>query len=235
MEAQHRTVEAMERYRQASQNPALKDWARLALDRLEERPEEISRVRRLADPQRAQSEATTPSGIPAAIVACRAVEQVDPRYRSLFVPLLERTRESLRKDIWWLRFEERRFYEGELTRWLDLAGVSATEAPGSDLEELVRVDRIIRSVSSHSAPHLETQDGRDSLILWSRTPRDAGDVGAILSGPVLEEFLDAALRPVLPRSVQRGAASLRWTPSVESAPRRRCPLENRDAASDSRT
>jgi hypothetical protein len=82
-----------------------------------------------------------------AIVACSAVEQVDTRYRSLFVPLLERTWESLRKGTWWLSFEVRRSYEGDLTRWLDLAGVSTTEAPDSGLEELVRVDRIIRSVN----------------------------------------------------------------------------------------
>jgi hypothetical protein len=84
MEAQHHTAEAIERYREASRNPALKDWADLALDRLAPQAEEISRIRRLADPRRARSEATTPSGIPLAIVASSAVEQVEPRYRSLF-------------------------------------------------------------------------------------------------------------------------------------------------------
>jgi signal transduction histidine kinase len=196
MEAQHRTGDAIARYRQAIDNSALKDWARLALDRLEEQPEEIARIRRLADPQRAQSQAATPSGIPVAIVAGSAVEQVEPRYRSLFAPLLERTLESLRKDTWWLSFEARRSYKAELTRWLNLAGVSTAEAPDSGLEELERAEKIIRSASTRSSPHLAFQDGRDSLILWSRTSQDAEAVGAILSGPALEGFLDAALRPV---------------------------------------
>ena len=75
MEAQQRKQEAIALYRQARLNPALKDWAGLALDRLdrEMRSQEYSAWPILGGGVR---KLTHQAGVPVAIVASSAVEQV---------------------------------------------------------------------------------------------------------------------------------------------------------------
>jgi signal transduction histidine kinase len=198
MEAQQRRAEAIRLYRQARLNPLLKDWASLALDRLEEQASALSRVQRLANPSRGQSEVYTPAGVPVAIVASSAVEQVGAQDRSRFTPLLEQTLGSLRENVWWLSYEQRRAYDAELQRWLHLAGASVPATNDTRLEELAPTEQAIRRASHYSrnAPRLETQGGQSSFIVWSRAPRDSAAIGAALWGSALQAVLDSALQPL---------------------------------------
>jgi signal transduction histidine kinase len=142
-----------------------------------------------------------------AIVASSGVDQVGAGDRSRFAPLLEQTLRSLRADIWWLSYEQRRAYDAELQRWLRLAGGSVSSASDARLEELAPAELAIRRAGrySHNAPRLETQDGQASLIVWSRAARDSGAMGAALSGSALEALLDGALQPLFHRQPFRAA------------------------------
>jgi signal transduction histidine kinase len=197
-EAQKRRSEAIKLYTQARANPTLHDWANLALDRLAVQADARAKARLLADPRRAQSRARTPEGIPLAIVASIEIEYTDPRLRAQFVPLLEQTLNSLRKDAWWLNFEERRSYDAALRGWLYLAGISSSESSDPSLDELARLETVIRRANqrSHDAPRFDTEERRDYLIVWTRAPRSTGTVGAVLSGNALKALLDNALQPV---------------------------------------
>lgn len=198
MEAQQRKKEAIALYRRATLNPQLKDWAGLALDRLDEQSSALSGLQRIADPRRGRSEGYTPAGIPVAIVASSAVERVPPPHRFRFVPLLEQTLGSLRKDLWWLSYEQRRVYDAELRRWLQVAGASVSATNDVSLDTIACAEQSVRRASRYSreGARLETQNGAASLIAWSRAPRNFGVIGAALSGSGLQVFLDSTLRPL---------------------------------------
>jgi signal transduction histidine kinase len=210
MEAQHRNLEAIALYQQARQNPGLRDWADLALDRLNRQTQH-----RLADPRRARSESYTPGGVPVAIVASSAVEQVAAEDRPRFAPLLDQTIANLRADLWWLSYEQRGAYDAALQRWLQLAGTPATTSADERLAEVEHSHQAIRRSGQHvgGPPRLETETGQPYLIVWSRTSRDSVSIGAVLSGGVLKGFFNSALQPLL--KDQPFAAALRPT---EGAP-----------------
>ena len=219
MEAQNRRAEAIELYRQARKNPALREWADLALDRLAPRVDPTSNVPSLANPRRAHSSARTPEGIPLAIVASSTIEPTDPRLRAAFVPLVEQTLHNLRRNVWWLSEDQRISYDAALRDWLELGGVSDVESSDAGLDELIRLEPVIRRASQHgsTAARLETEGSLDYLIIWSQTPHSAGAMGAVLSGSVLKALLDDALQPVFNRQpftgalVRRDGRSL-WNP-----------------------
>jgi signal transduction histidine kinase len=133
-----------------------------------------------------------------ALVASSAVERVPPQHRSRFVPLLEQALGSLRKDLWWLNYEQRRVYDIELQRWLQVAGTSVSATNDVRLDTIARVEQSVRRASRYNreGARLETQDDAASLIVWSRAPRNFGAIGAALSGSGLQVFLDNTLRPL---------------------------------------
>ena len=195
MEAQRRKPEAIELYRQAARHPGLSDWAALALARLDQPVDGALKARDIADPFWGRSEGMTPGGVPVAIVASSAAEEVSGD-AARFAPLLQETLKSLRADLWWLSYEQRCFYDAELRRWLKAAGASDV---GNDphLEEVARVEHVVRRQSrGNNAPRLEIHDGQASLIVWSRISRSSGSVGAVIAGPALDKFLTDALRPL---------------------------------------
>ena len=200
MEAQHRDLEAIALYQHARRDPSLKDWADLALDRLAQtdaiHPSSI--LERLADPNRGRSEGYTPNGVPVAIVASSTVERVEAADRPRFAPLIQQTLASLRADFWWLEYEQRRAYDIELLRWLELAGVSGPPSADDHLAELGRAEQVIRRTGQRPgvAPQLEMEQEQHYLIVWSRVPRDSGAIGAVLSGSYLEVMFDHPLRPL---------------------------------------
>lgn len=199
MEAQHRDSEAIALYRQTRLDPSLKEWAGLALDRLAEDAELRLRLARLADPGRGRSEGYSPTGVPVAILASSAVERVEVGDRPRFAPLIRQTLASLRNGVWWLGYEQRRAYDAELLRWIQLAGASIPPTTDEHLEELARSEKAIRRASQHmsGATWLETEKLQTYMIVRSRSSQEFGMIGAVFSGSSLEVMLDRTLKPVL--------------------------------------
>lgn len=200
MEVRHRYPEAIALYEQARLDPALKDWADLALDRLVQgdATSRRSALERLSDPRRGRSEGYTPGGIPVAIVASSAVDRVEAGDRPRFAPLIQQTLASLRADYWWLDYEQRLAYDSELQHWLHLASAWVPLSTDEPLEKLARSEQAIRRAGEHGigTPQLETENGQSFLIVWSRSPHNSGVIGAALSGSSFKGLLDEALTPL---------------------------------------
>jgi signal transduction histidine kinase len=126
------------------------------------------------------------------------VERVDASDRHLFAPLIQQTLASLRADFWWLEYEQRRFYDSELQRWLELAGGSAPSSIDESIEKLAQSEQAIRRASEHriGAPQMETENGQTFLIVWSHTSHNSDVIGAALSGPSFKDLLAEALKPL---------------------------------------
>jgi signal transduction histidine kinase len=187
-EAQQRAKDAVPLYqRLGSVEARLRPWAELSEARIR------GAIPLLANPEWSRSEGTTPTGLPAALLACAYVEEAAQQQQARFVPLLEATLESLRAGRWWLSYEERRFHDGELRRLLALAGAGGGMAEDAHLEELAAVDRVVRRL----APRLREVPLRHFeagvLVLWSGAQH-----GVAIPQPRLASLLGAVLAPLFP-------------------------------------
>ncbi len=105
----------------------LRAWAELALVRRQFESGDTSALVNLTSPSWSRVDGLTPNGLPVALLAAAHVEDVPAAQRPRFVPLLQATLDGLRAGRWLCSFEERRFYDGELRRLLELASAR----PGS--------------------------------------------------------------------------------------------------------
>ena len=213
-EAQQRAQDALPLYqRLRSIEARLRPWAELSEARVR------GAVPLLANPEWSRSEATTPSGLPVALLACAHVEQAAQTDRARFRPLLEATLENLRAGRWWLSYEERRFHDEELRRLLALVGAGPGMSEDAHLAELAAVERVVGRL----APRLREGPLRHFeagvLVLWPGAQH-----GVAIAQPRLASLLGAVLAPLLPsgavvREGQGGvnAAALRALPGWELA------------------
>jgi signal transduction histidine kinase len=127
------------------------------------------------------------------LLAAAYVEGVPPAQRVRFVPLLRATLDGLRAGRWWFSFEERRFYDGELRRLLELVGA---QPPGEDsrLADWASIERLARRVRPSRSPS-DLDPTAPFFLLWSQNPEGAW-LGAAASRALLAGWIDATLRPL---------------------------------------
>ena len=174
-EAQGRVEEALvllSRVRRAE--PRLRAWADVVAARINLRHGRRAALSALVNETWSRSVATTPSGLPVAFVASSMSSERTPGGRRAFIPLIRGSLLALREGRWWLSAEERRFYDGELTRLLKEAGGTAAEthAPNADrLAQLTDIEQVIRQSppSRRDAPSYAIERGARSafLMVWS--------------------------------------------------------------------
>jgi signal transduction histidine kinase len=223
-EAQGHKSEAATAYRQIMNTESkLRAWAEIGLARLQDQSGNLDARRLLANAAWGRSEAVTPAGLPAALIACAYVERVAERERAAFIPLLEQTLASLRRGQWWLSYDARRFYDAELRRLLEGAGSTARSSDDAHLDELADMATVI----GQALPRRETttygyEPGRRAayLIIWSASVRDAGQrLGLAIAPPQLAKLLDVALAQAVSglsftTSIRDGQSQPLWgTPS----------------------
>ena len=197
-EAQDRTADALaslQRIRRAE--PRLQAWADIAYARVRFHGGDRSALADLARADWSQSPGVTPSGLPAALVACAASEGVPARERRAFAPLIERTLAGVRGGRWWLGADERRFYTRYLSELLQDAGDTAPP-PDDRMDALAAIEHAIRlsPPSRRSAPTRGLERGTSAfLLIWVPAEADvdawnglaAPQVrAAVLLGPPLE-------------------------------------------------
>jgi signal transduction histidine kinase len=210
-EAQKRTSEALVSYRKvAAAEPRLSDWARICQARVRFQSGDLGAKKEITDPTLSRSEGTTPTGLPVALIASAFAEQLDAEARADFIPLIEQTLDNLRRGRWWLSFDERQFYDGELRGLLESSGKHTTD--DNRLNQLAAISRIVRQAPpsrNDSATRSFERDEQEGFLLVRLPSRRDPDVwiGIAVAQHHLEGLLDNALLPVL--SGQVGAALIR--------------------------
>jgi signal transduction histidine kinase len=173
--------------------PQLRAWAELALARRQLDSGDAGALTNLTNPSWSRSDGVTPTGLPIALLATAYVEGVPPAQRARFVPLLQATVDGLRSGRWWFSFEERRFYDGELRRLLELAGAKPP-SEDSRLADWASIERLARRVRPSRSPS-DLEPMAPFLLLWSQNP-DGAWLGAAVSRKHLADLIDAALHPL---------------------------------------
>jgi hypothetical protein len=142
--AQGRPAEALAFYRRMIEvEPKLRPWAELSIASVKYDAGDTSAINELANGALANSEAITPTGLPVALIACAYVERMPRQEQARFSSFVAHTLESLRGGRWWLSYDERSFYDGQLREMV--AGIEA-KAPTEDreLKHLAAVEQIVR-------------------------------------------------------------------------------------------
>jgi hypothetical protein len=170
----------------------LRAWAELAMARRQFESGNASGLTNLANPFWSRSDGVTPTGLPAALLAATYVEGFSATERARFVPLLHATLDGLRAGRWLFSFEERRFYDEELRRPLELAG---TQPPGEDsrLAEWASIESLARRVrpSANGRHHIPRRDRPTTSRIGRLTASIPGHDGRQRSAQVAD-----AARPV---------------------------------------
>ncbi len=191
---QQRATEASLLFQQVRKaEPRLRAWAELALARQQFESGDTSALTNLANPIWSRSDGLTPTGLPVALLAAAYVEGVPPAQRARFVPLLDATLDGVRAGRWWFSFEERRFYDGELRRLLELAG-TLPQGEDSRLADWASIERLARRVRPSKSPS-DPDPMAPFLLLWLQSPGGAW-LGASVSRGHLVELIDASLHPL---------------------------------------
>ena len=171
--AQGHRGEALGLYRRIVEvEPKLSAWAELSIASVNYDAGQISAMHQLADAEFANSEATTPTGLPVALIACAFVEQRPAPEQARFTPLLEQTIDSLRRGRWWLSYDERAFYDGQLRQILEqVKGRQLSE--DRELTQLAALEQIVRRslppVAGETSHSFESVHDERFLISWSKT------------------------------------------------------------------
>ena len=175
-EAQGRHGEAVAALRALQQRePRLRGWAELTTARIRmRRAPSAGALAVLSDPGWSHSPATTPSGLPVAILASALSAEFPGETRAVFAPLVTQTLTGLVEGRWWLSADERRFYERELIRLLQRTSEGAAdEGQGgrSRLAELADIEHAIRQSlpSRRDTPTYTVERGLRSpyLVVWA--------------------------------------------------------------------
>jgi signal transduction histidine kinase len=154
--------------RVAGMDPKLEAWATIASARAEVLTR-AGALARLVDVRWAVSAGVTPSGLPAAFIACAASESRPAGDRPRFAPLIAATLQGLHEGRWWLSADERRFYDRELRSLLEKAGGAVSRADAR-FAEVEAIEQIVRQSppSRRNAPTrtIERGSGGTMLVLW---------------------------------------------------------------------
>jgi signal transduction histidine kinase len=200
-EAQGRPQDARDAYERLRPTTELGRWAEWRLSVLRSTATESPAPHQ--SPTVADSAALSPSGIPVAVLASATAEHLDPSSRRRMVPLMEATLRGLRAGRWWLALEQRRFYDGELRRWLALAWREGTAVqPDARLDVLATLASRINE-SFAAGEHVRSgarmiSDGHARMLLRWIAPQQRGDswTGVAIGGEMLNALLSQALQPV---------------------------------------
>jgi len=202
-EAQGRTAEAKTLYEQLRAYAPLRPWIGFQQALLDVEVLDGSAVARLPRDELARSDASSPGGIPLAIVAAGLSDAMTPGGRRAFAHFLAEARASLQAGRWWLSLDQRRAYGAEFDRWLAEAGVEAGDRGDVRLEAITQAAPLIRQVMT------ETPGARDRaemagagssrfLIVWTRPVEpSAGWHGVAVPGPSADTAFEAALEPLV--------------------------------------
>jgi two-component system phosphate regulon sensor histidine kinase PhoR len=215
-EAQRRRNQALSVYRRIRDTePQLSDWARLSIARVQYEAGDITALAALTDLAWAESNGLTPTALPVALLACAYAESLPLDQLSEFVPVIERALDRLSAGSWWLRYDERLFYEDMLTSLLKRAGGEGRHLnKDQDLEEVAAITRMTRDSPPSRRDDITRFFAREQigsfLVLWLPSKRGS-DVwlGVAASERRLASLLDGALLPLM--ADQPFAASVRDT------------------------
>ena len=210
-EAQSRFADAMLAYsRVGEREPKLRAWSDLSILRTRHQTGDADAVERITNPEWGRSEGLTPTGLPVAFMACTYMDRLPSQEQGRGIPVLEQTLNSLRSGRWWLSYDERRFYEREISRLLESAGHELVK-PGGNIEELAAVEQIIRQSqpppSEAPARSYQRNQYGGFLIIWLPRSERQQSSGLALSEGDLSLFLNGIVAPVL--SHQLFGATLR--------------------------
>lgn len=201
--AQGRSLEAQNLYHQISQSePKLSVWAELSVASIKRDAGDAHAMDTLASAELANSESTSPTALPVALIACAYVEHTPVQEQSRFVSLLERTIENLRRGQWWLSYDERSFYDGQLRQMIERMETKRLpeDAALKDLSAIEQVVRRLSPLSSEMAPSFERAkvNGEGFLIAWSKGDGDSSThAGLAIPQNRLGGLLDSVLAPLL--------------------------------------
>lgn len=200
-EAQGRRVDVLALLQRIGRaEPRLQAWADIVSGRLRLREGEVAALAELTNTDWSRSPAVTPSGLPAALVACSISEEVGDDKRRGFAPLIEATLAALREGRWWLSADERRFHDAQL-RTLLLRASGTTPPPDARVDHLADIEQIVRQSppSRRNQPMHSLERGAAStfLLIWVPARADAEawngvaisqDRAGPLFGPSLERL-----------------------------------------------
>lgn len=194
-EAQARQREAVTLYRRiGAAEPKLGGWAEVCVARIRQQSGEAAAL--LSDAAWSQSADLTPTGLPVGLMLCPYAERLSERSR--FIPLLEQSLASLRSGRWWLSYDERQFYDGELRRLLASVNPNQHAVEDDRLRAMAALERIVRAAlpSRRDATTRSYEGG--FLLLWSPAQRapEAWN-GLALAQRQMAELIEAALTPLL--------------------------------------
>lgn len=200
--AQGRDLEALRLYRRVIMaEPKLSAWAELGIALLRGDAGDNTALDALAGAEFANSESATPTGLPVALIACTYVERLPVQKQARFVLLCERTLDSLRSGRWWLSYDERSFYQGELRHIIEK--IEIKQLPEDDtLKDLTAIEQLVRHSSpkarNEMTPWFERARGDGFLITWAKSEASS-DTQAGLAIPQnrLASLLDSVLTPLL--------------------------------------
>lgn len=202
LEIQGRSAEAIALFERIGRADArLQTWSAIAAARIRVNAGAAA-ISTLADAAWAGSDGVTPSGLPAAVVACAASETRPAHERAAFTPLLRATLDGVRSGRWWLSADERRFYDKQLRALLEHARAAAP--PGDErFAELTEIDQVVRQfppARRDRASHgVERGPSTAFLMVWTPLEADADAWKGIavsqrravtIVGPLLARFFD---------------------------------------------
>ncbi|MFN2498717.1 MAG: sensor histidine kinase [Pyrinomonadaceae bacterium] len=201
--AQGRNLEAVSLYRRIIEvESKLSAWAQLSIASLKRDAGDTGAMNNeLANAELADSDATTPTGLPLALIACAYVEQLPTQEQTKYALFVQRTIESLRHGRWWLSYDERSFYDGQLRQMLGRVGA---KQPSEDheLKQLAAIAQIVhRSLppaGNEISRSFDRAEGEGFLISWSRAENGStSHDGFAFSQDGLVGLFDSILSPLL--------------------------------------
>ncbi len=188
-------------YRQIAQaEPRLQRWADLKVAWISYQVGEASALADVTNAEIADSEATTPSGLPLPLIACAYFEHVRDQDRKNFAALTERSLENLRRGRWWLNFDERSFYDSQLRQMLQQLNAQPVPDDQSILQ-LPPLETILRraapAAGAERACSFESAQNHSFLVCLSPRDGDTRLAGFAVSRDAFPALFDPALSALL--------------------------------------
>ena len=202
-EARAQPAEAVDHYRRIVQRAStLRAWAEISIARLQHLGGDATALTRLTSVEWSGSGGITPTGLPAAFVACASVRRAPAEDRTAFIPLLRQTLANVRAGTWWLGADERRFHDTELQRLLRHAGSHRAVPADARFAEVEAIEQLVRRSppSRRDAATRAFERGTRGafLLVWSPRATDPERwSGVALSQQRLADILEPVLGSLL--------------------------------------
>lgn len=211
---QQRTPQAASLVQQVGNaEPRLRSWAELVLARRRYESGDPGALASLASPIWSRSEGVTPTGLPAAFLAADYVEDIPSAQRERFVPLLQATLDGLRAGRWWLTYEERNFYDGEIRRLIKMTG-QAAPAQDQRLAGWTSLEHLVRQTRPSTSPS-DLTPAAAYLMIWSHGLNGAWN-GIAIPRSRLAGLIGSGLNPLFSNqpfgvAVSQSKGSIVWS------------------------